>query len=679
VTSTDDRFVPRRWQWCLAILLGCVLAGTVWSGLLRGGGIVGGDTYPYFFPQKVVLAEAFSRGTIPLWNDRTSLGYPMHAESQAGIFYPSNQVLYRIFDVNMAYNASILLHYAAAFVMAWRFSRAQRLKNETALFAALIYVYGWFPVRLSLEWSIIGGVWFPLSLWMTDRFLNRGSFRRWGCLAASFAVHLLAGHFTLAFVTQITCVLYAILQGRRWKPGAAVLAAIAVGLMLAAVQLVPTLELRQLSQRDGSNPAFNPAYGHMPPVYLSQLVASWWFWHTPELVQTREMMKYPWLMSSADSNQVEAHLYLGLLPVLLLLGLFSAKQRLALNSTNWKLWMGMSAGAILYAFGWLVPVLKNVPGFGFFMGPGRYTIVSTLGLAMVCGLVLDVMMRRRAALGRTLICGGLAVLTLADVLASSRYPVCDAQIISEPPIRGVVTSEIRKRLKEEAVRGPVRLLAPGANVANLFEVSSVPQYLGLGPGEYFSDEWKLETQPTSDETEFPSTEQLSRLQRLAVTHILTTEAVNRPSGELEVIYRGPDDFLNRVWGRGSAPCFLYRIKNARPRVTGEPDLVEQVDVLQQQPGEVEFEVEVSESTIVEWTDLMFPGWYVTVDGTQAAPITQAGFGRKVEVTPGKHRIRWFYAPRSFLIGVGISVITGLSLALGALVQRTPKSEAEQKE
>jgi hypothetical protein len=660
-------------------LLGGVLAGTVWSGLLRGGGIVGGDTYPYFFPQKVVLAEAFSRGTIPLWNDRTSLGYPMHAESQAGVFYPSNQVLYRIFDVNTAYSTSILLHYVVAFVMAWRFSRTQRLTNETALFAAMIYVYGWFPVRLSLEWSIIGGVWFPLSLWMTDRFLNHSSFRRWGCLAASFAVHLLAGHFTLAFVTQMTCVLYAMLQGRRWKPGAAVLSAIALGLLLAAVQLVPTLELRQLSQRDGSNPAFNPAYGHMPPVYLSQLVASWWFWHTPELVQTREMMKYPWLMSSADSNQVEAHLYLGLLPVLLLLGLFSGKKRLALRNTNWKMWVGMSAAAILYAFGWLVPVLKNLPGFGFFMGPGRYTIVATLGLAMVSGQVLDVIIRRRAVITRTLICSVLTVLTLLDVQASSRYPVCDSQIIGEPPIRGVATSEIRKRLKEESGTGPVRLLAPGANVANLFEVSSVPQYLGLGPGEYFSDEWKLETQPANGETEFPSADQLRRLQRLAVTHILTTEIVSRPSGELEEIYRGPDDFLNRVWGRGSAPCFLYRIKNGRPRVTGEPGEVGKVNVVKHQPGEVEFEVEVSESTVVDWTDLMFPGWYVTVDGTEARPITHTGFGRKVQVAQGNHRIQWFYAPRSFRIGAGISVITVLGLALGSIVQRTSKAEAEQKE
>jgi hypothetical protein len=414
----------------------------------------------------------------------------------------------------------------------------------------------------------------------------------------------------------------------------------------------------------------------MPPGYLTQLLASWWFWHTPELVQAREMMKYPWLMSSADSNQVEAHLYLGLLPAFLLLGLFSAKQRLALKNTNWKLWVWLSIGATVYAFGWLVPALKNVPGFGFFMGPGRYTIVTTLGLAMVSGLVLDAGMRRRAAFSRTLICGVLGMLTLADVLASSRYPVCDAQIVADPPIRGIASSEIRRRLKNESRRGPVRLLAPGANVANLYEVSCVPQYLGLGPGEYFSAEWKLETQPPDEVTEFPSAEQRSRLHRLAVTHILTTEAVNRPSEHLEELYRGPDDFLNRVWGRGTAPCFLYRIRNPRPRVTAEPALAGKVKVLQQRPGEVEFEVQTLASTVVEWTDLMFPGWRVTIDGTEAVPVTQTGFGRKVRVNPGTHRIRWIYAPRSFLIGVGISLITGLMLVAVAIFRSRPKVEAE---
>ena len=71
-------------------------AGSVAAPGDEGGGLVGGDTYPYFLPQKIVLAESFARGELPLWHNLTGLGYPLHAESQAGVFYPTNQILYRL-------------------------------------------------------------------------------------------------------------------------------------------------------------------------------------------------------------------------------------------------------------------------------------------------------------------------------------------------------------------------------------------------------------------------------------------------------------------------------------------------------------------------------------------------------------------------------------------------------
>ncbi|MEJ7596128.1 MAG: hypothetical protein WKF77_31860, partial [Planctomycetaceae bacterium] len=182
-------------DWLIAIVIGCALSLGIWHELLTGGGIVGGDTYPYFYPQKQVMAEGFAHGELPLWHDRTGLGYPLHAESQAGIFYPTNQLLYRLFAVNRAYNVSILLHYTLAFVFAWRFCRSQSLSHASALLAAMVFVYGWFPARLSLEWSIIGGVWFPCCLWLTERFISRPD-RSAGCLLAlAFGTHLLAGHF----------------------------------------------------------------------------------------------------------------------------------------------------------------------------------------------------------------------------------------------------------------------------------------------------------------------------------------------------------------------------------------------------------------------------------------------------------------------------------------------------
>jgi hypothetical protein len=693
-SATHDLRIPSWTEWLIAVVLSGCLSAFVWKGLLFGGGLVGGDTYPYFFPQKQLLADSLTRGEIPLWHDRTSLGYPLHAESQAGIFYPSNQLLYRLVEINTAYSFSVLLHYAAAFLMTWRFGRSQSLSNLSAFFAAIIFVYGWFPVRVSLEWSIIGGVWFPLCLWMVERLLEKPSPWRWTLLAMSLGVHLLAGHFALAFITQLTCLAFAFLTSpssavltdlslsptglgssrwlNRWKASALVIGAIVAAVLLAAVQLVPTLELRQLSQRDGVHTVFNPAYGHMPPVYLTQLVASWWYWHTPEMAMSREMLKYPFLQSPAETNPVEAHLYLGLIPLLLLISLASANVRRLLKNSAWKTWVVLSVAGIIYAFGWLVPVFRYLPGFGFFMGPGRYTMISAMGLAIVAGLALDVLLRRRKGLTRSLIVMTFAAITLCDVLASSQYPVCDAQVVATPPLAGLKDSWLAETLQAEDGESPVRLLSGGPNIGNLFGVSSVPQYLGLGPAEYFSDDAALQTQPASPEIRFPSDEQLARLKALAVTHILVTESNTLMSDECELVGSGPDSFLNRVWARGNADCFLYRLKNPKRRITTSPaTALNTVNIVKRDPSEVEFQVDLNSAAVVELTELMFPGWSVTVDSQEAVSETNSGFGRLVKVDAGLHTVRWTYRPRSFQAGLLISVVA--AIAMGLLCVRVRRS------
>ncbi len=664
-------------DWFIAIVIGCALSMCVWHDLLMGGGIVGGDTYPYFFPQKQVMADGFARGELPLWHDRTSLGYPLHAESQAGIFYPTNQILYRLFDINTAYNASIMLHYALAFVFAWRFCRCQRLSQPSSLLAAMVFVYGWFPARLSLEWSIIGGVWFPCCLWLTDRLIHRPN-RVAGCvLALGFGTHLLAGHFTLAFITQLCCIGYAVLAGvtvgrvsrpvqtpdirtglesrptvSAFKAGSLVIAAIAVGILLAAVQLIPTLELRQMSQRDGGHAVFNPMYGHMPPVYLSQLVASWWYWHSPEIVQSRQMLQSRFLMSSSDTNQVEAHLYVGLIPLGLVLCLVQYSLRQRLRDTNWKIWMLLSSIAVIYGFGWLVPVMKHLPGFGFFMGPARYTIITTMGLAVVAGLVLDSLLRRKSPSLQFVVTALIAAITLPDLLASGDAPVCDAQIVPTPPIAGLPESWIAVELGRQP---DARLLAPGPNVANLFGVSCVPQYLGLGPAEYFQEDALFDTIPVVADSEFPAAGAVLRMRDRGITHLLTQEAIFRPSPDLDPVAAAPDSFLNRVWARGNAKCYLYRLTSATGRIVAEPRTALTSFVwVERRPSRQIFTVVLAEDAIVAVNELMFPGWQVKVDDAEVVTTTSRGFRRSVRVSAGTHTIEWTYRPRSFVLGASLS-------------------------
>ena len=66
---------------CLIVLAVAIgLSWLFWGPLWEGGSLIGGDLFPYFFPQKAFLADQLRAGVIPLWNPLTGHGYPTIAE-----------------------------------------------------------------------------------------------------------------------------------------------------------------------------------------------------------------------------------------------------------------------------------------------------------------------------------------------------------------------------------------------------------------------------------------------------------------------------------------------------------------------------------------------------------------------------------------------------------------------
>ena len=502
---------------------------------------------------------------------------------------------------------------------------------------------------------------------MTNRLLEKNSRNNIALLSLVLAVHLLAGHFALAFITQLTCCLYAVLRGgfdeinwpaklqRAMKSLTLVVLSIGIALCLAAIQLIPTLELKQLSQREGVNVAFDPAYGHMPPVYLTQLVASWWYWHTPEMVLSGAMNQSPFLRIDAATNQVEAHLYFGLIPFGLLLMLLSASVRSRLKRREVAIWLTLMVLAIVYATGWLVGVTRHLPGFGFFMGPARYTIVAALGAGILTSLILDSLLRRRSAPGRILVVIVLSCITVPDLLTSAAAPVSDAVAVDNPPYLSLSESWVAAFVSN-AGEGNVRMLAPGPNVANLYGASCIPQYLGIGPADYYVDEKTYRVRPEGAERQpFPSDLELAKLQERSVTHILATDPFVMPSEHIEIVNAAPDAFLNRVWGRGNAAVYLYRLRSAAERVsTADPASLAAWSWISRTPQDVSFSIELREEASVILKELMFPGWVVLVDDQAAVPETVDGFERRVKVPAGRHTVRWIYQPQSFRLGAVVS-------------------------
>lgn len=197
-------------------------------------------------------------------------------------------------------------------------------------------------------------------------------------------------------------------------------------------------------------------------------------------------------------------------------------------------------------------------------------------------------------------------------------------------------------------------------------MSSVPQYLGIGPAIYYAKELWPQTGPEPVDKEFPSSDQLKKLHALAITHILTTEPLKTPAASIELVGRFPDSMLNAMWGRGGQPCFLYRLTSRPQRVVAEPaEALRALEVLQFTANSVKFDIHLSAAAEIELRELMYPGWQVQIDDQQATAKNDTMM-RTVSVPAGKHTIHWTFQPASFRWGLWISLIS-LGIAIAVMV------------
>ena len=658
-----------------SFFLGIILVASVgltwvfWNGLWSGGGLIGGDLYTYFFPQKTFFAERLQAGEFPLWNSNIGHGFPLVAESQTGAFYPFNYFAYRFFPVNTAYNFVQILHYILAFVFTALYVKRLGYSLVAALFAGLVYTYGWFPSRICLEWAIIGGAWLPLALWCVESFFQTRFWRYPILLCFALAMQILPGHFNLAFITQLMLLVY--IPARIWfsldetteqlKPVRRftvilLLLAFVSAYALSAVQLGPTWELKQLSQRaevgEGSH---QPGYGHIPVWYLSQVVAPW-AWYPYEVNLDAGLAP-----GSDATNQVEAHLYFGIAAVLFLI--FGTWRRIWTGDRRLVLLAVIGLLALLYTPGWFLPLTKHLPGFSFFTGPGRYGIVTTFAVAVIAGVCLERFVMNWNKTIQLCIVSLVCLFTVADFWVVSRY-VTYAAVIPNPPIKQVQKSALRKIVQEYGK--PVRLFAPGANLPTLIGVASTPVYLGIGPEQYFDPKLTIPEPLPFKEEDLPTVEQIEWLRKAGVTHILSQHPLKLDQWPVKPIWSDYDAVLNPAWGRFDEPLYFYELQGSRGRIAwAQPEANQSAIIKQYRANEVIIEAETPTEDTLILTDLYYPGWKVYVDGQPAEVELIDGMYRGVKFPAGKHEVIWAYQSGWFLIGAIISCMALLIVLIVA--------------
>ncbi len=405
-----------------------------WRLVFTDGILARGDLLLYFYPYWEYRGEALMAGRLPWWNPHLFMGAPFLANSQVGVLYPPNWPLAWL-AAPVAVKVAAVMHLGLAAGGAFAFGRrAMRLGRWAAFTGAALFAFGgYFLAQIEHINQFQGLAWLP-GLMLAAHGIAAAQpatpRTKWAsALGVILAMQVLAGHTQTVFISLVGAALYGVVVAWRrggaagsahagaWRPGGPARSAVstfawlasgaALAGLLAAAQLLPTLELSGQSLRGGGLP-------------LQEAVS---FSLDPRLLGRAMLPGY----SRAVFSEFVG--YLGVAGmVLAVIGLLRGRGGAGLAV--------LAAVGVLFALGLFNPIylgLAALPPFSFFRVPARWLALTAFGGAMLAGAGVEALTTRPPTRRQLwLALGGPIILAAMTPLAAGQTPAGETGPIGWP-------------------------------------------------------------------------------------------------------------------------------------------------------------------------------------------------------------------------------------------------------
>ena len=409
--------IRQRWPW----LAGGLLLYTIafhFESLLFGRIYFSLDTFAYFYPMETYYATSLRAGQLPLWNPYLFAGVPFLANSQAGVYYPLN-LAFLFGSIPSVYSLELAAHsLIAAGGMLWFGRRFVGLSWIGAIVAGMAFGFGGAIVTMAGHLNQVQvAAWLPWMLGAGHQLVVRPGARPLVLLAILVALQALAGHTQQLYIGLWALAVYSVWTYLRqvhvgpfrlanrgtWHRLAVLAGAGALAAGLSAAQMVPTLELANLSIRSGGLSYWEATAFSLPPFELLAALV-------------------PPVAGGAPFSEFVG--YTGV--VGLALAIFGLTARFGWRERFWLAW---SIVALLLAFGHYTvlyfALYELVPGFDVFRAPARWLVLFAFGASVLAGLGADhvgrLERRRRAAgIAAIVVVAAIALAGVRDLLGETR-------------------------------------------------------------------------------------------------------------------------------------------------------------------------------------------------------------------------------------------------------------------
>lgn len=408
-------------DWLPFVLLALVLL-SLFHRLLSGQSLFWGLPALQFYPWRDFAFDQVRLGHLPTWNPYLGAGAPLLANYQTAIFYPPNWLMLVLPGVP-AMSVIAVAHVVWSALGMWLFAGALGLSAFGRGISALAYALsGYLIARVASFPTADAAAWIPWLFWLVHRVLSEQRVRDVGWLGVTLGVQLLAGHAQTAWYGGLMVGAYAVWMTARFQRGerlaqrvrglALALLGAVLGVLIAAIQLVPTLEYFGESARATGLPFEMTANLSYPPLQLLTLLQ-------PNFFGTPADGSY-----LAGGMYFENAAYVGFVPLLLaaaaLLGWLYRRRFLVYYPTfrTVPFWVALGLVTLILAFGRNTPVFRllyeHVPTFDFFREPVRWMIAPVFSLSVLAGIGTGYWSQGKWAVfwARLALAGGAAVIAL---------------------------------------------------------------------------------------------------------------------------------------------------------------------------------------------------------------------------------------------------------------------------
>lgn len=252
-------------------------------------------------PWKMITVNNFKNLSLPLWNPYNFSGQPLLANIQSAPFQITN-IFYLFFTYKFAWAIQIVISPIIACIFMYIFLKNRGLSHYASTFGAVVLSFsGFFTAWLTWGTVITTAMWLPLILFTIDKLSKKITPFYYLILTFAFFQTLVSGHTQTAIYVILATFLYiifTIIENKNIKLAVLVFFSTILAILIAAPQLLPSLEFASFSNRQLDQSYWQGRQDWFLPVkHLAQLLAPdffgnpttnnyWGVWNYAEFVSS---------------------------------------------------------------------------------------------------------------------------------------------------------------------------------------------------------------------------------------------------------------------------------------------------------------------------------------------------------------------------------------------------------